>query len=129
VGSRTQKSWRRSRRRTLGTNGIALGVSGGATVGEHDAAGAAIARLQARLAAAREDPPQEMPFTMPDAWSVSLFAGLYRRYDLRPYCYPRQPHSTIMVRASRRFFDAVVWSSTQSSGRNLVNCMRCCSGI
>jgi len=46
---------------------------------------------------------------MPDPWSVRLFIAFCRRYDLKPYRYPRQRRTTITVRAPRRFFDAVVW--------------------
>ncbi|CAA2136891.1 hypothetical protein [Methylobacterium bullatum] len=53
---------------------------GAATIGERDAAGAAIERLKAKLAeSARQDPPVEMKFSMPDAWSVKLFVALCRR--------------------------------------------------
>jgi len=83
---------------------------GAATAGERDAAGAAVERLKAKLAEiARQDPPQEMKFSMPDPWSVRLFVALCRRYGLKPYRYPRQRQTTIMVRAPRRFFDTVIW--------------------
>lgn len=83
---------------------------GAATTGERDAAEAAIERLKAKLAeSARQDPPVEMKFSMPDAWSVKLFVALCRRYGLQPYRYARQRRTTVMVRAPRAFFDAVVW--------------------
>lgn len=46
---------------------------------------------------------------MPDSWAVQLFLALCRRYGIRPYRYPRQRRTTIMVRAPRRFFDTVIW--------------------
>ena len=83
---------------------------GAGTAGERDAAEAASARLKAKLAEiSRQDPPVEMQFSMPDPWAVRLFVALCRRYGIRPYRYPRQRRTTIMVRASRGFFDAVVW--------------------
>jgi hypothetical protein len=83
---------------------------GAATAGERDAAGAAAVRLKARLdEAGRHDPPVEMKFTVPDQWSVRLFIALCRRYGLKPYRYPRQRSTTIMVRAPRHFLDAVLW--------------------
>lgn len=83
---------------------------GAATAGEREAAGAAAERLKAKLdEASRRDPPIEMKFTLPDQWSVRLFIALCRRYGVRPYRYPRQRSTTIMVRAPRRFFDDVVW--------------------
>ena len=46
---------------------------------------------------------------MPDQWSARLFVALCRRYGFRPFRYARQRSTTIMVKAPRRFFDAVVW--------------------
>jgi hypothetical protein len=83
---------------------------GAATTGERDAAEAAIERLKAKLAeSARQDPAVEMKFSLPDAWSVKLFVALCRRYGLQPYRYARQRRTTVMVRAPRAYFDAVVW--------------------
>jgi hypothetical protein len=83
---------------------------GAGTVGERDAAEAALQRLKAKLAEiSRQDPPVEMQFSMPDPWAVRLFVALCRRYEIRPYRYPRQRRTTIMVRAPRGFFEAVVW--------------------
>ena len=85
-------------------------VAGAATDGERDAAAAAVERLKAKLAASvPRDPPVEIRFAMPDAWSVKLFVALCRRYGLQPYRYPRQRRTTVMVRAPRALFDAAVW--------------------
>ncbi|MEC5293633.1 hypothetical protein VQ044_23930 [Aurantimonas sp. C2-5-R2] len=87
-----------------------MSIFGAGTNGERDAAEAAVQRLKAKLAEInRRDPPVEMQFSMPDPWAVKLFVALCRRYGIRPYRYPRQRRTTIMVRASRGFFDAVVW--------------------
>ena len=84
---------------------------GAATAGERDAAGAAAERLKAKLdETARRDPPINLKFTMPDQWSVRLFIALCRRYGYRPFRYPRQRSTTIMVRAPQKLFEAVVWS-------------------
>lgn len=83
---------------------------GAATAGERDAAGAAIQRLKARLAEAmRADPPKELKFTVPDAWSSRLFIALCRRYGFMPYRYARQRHTTVMVKAPPRLFEELVW--------------------
>jgi hypothetical protein len=83
---------------------------GATTSGEREAAGAAAERLKAKLAeVSRQDPPVELKFSLPDPWSVQLFVALCRRYGLKPYRHARQRRTTIMVRAPRRFFDAVVW--------------------
>ena len=92
--------------------------SGAGTAGEKNAAGAAMERLRAKLVEiSRRDPPVEMQFSMPDPWAARLFIGLCRRYGFRPCRYPRQKRTTIMVRAPREFFDAVVWR--QFSGMHL----------
>ena len=83
---------------------------GATTDGERGAAEAAAERLKAKLdEVSRRDPPIEMKFSLPDQWSVRLFIALCRRYGVRPFRYPRQRSTTIMVRAPRRFFDIVVW--------------------
>jgi hypothetical protein len=83
---------------------------GATNSGEREAASAAVERLKAKLEeTARLDPPTEMQFRMPDAWSARLFIALCRRYGLRPFRYPRQRRLTLMVRAPKRFFENVVW--------------------
>jgi hypothetical protein len=83
---------------------------GATTEGERGAAEAAVERLKVKLdEVSRRDPPIEMKFSLPDQWSVRLFIALCRRSGVRPFRYPRQRSTTIMVRAPRHFFDAVVW--------------------
>ena len=85
-------------------------MAGTGTPGERDAAGAALERVKARLVEqARRDPPIELQFAMPDAWSRQLFVALCRRYGLRPYRYPRQKRTTVMLRVPRGFNDTVLW--------------------
>ena len=85
-------------------------MAGAGTPGERDAADAAVERVKARLAEqARRDPPIELQFAMPDAWSRQLFVALCRRYGLRPYHYPRQKRTTVMLRVPRGFNDTVLW--------------------
>ncbi len=40
---------------------------------------------------------------------VRLFIALCRRYGLKPYRYPRQRRTTIMVKAPRHFLETVLW--------------------
>jgi hypothetical protein len=95
---------------------------GAGTAGERDAAHAATQRLKAKLAEiARQDPAVEMQFTMPDSWSVRLFIALCRRYGIRPYRYPRQRRTTIVVRAPQRFFYDVVWRQFNEVHADLLN--------
>ncbi len=84
--------------------------AGAGTAGERDAAEAALARVRAKLAdIERNDPPVEMQFSLGDAWSRHLFLALCRRYGLKPYRYPRQRRTTVMVRAPRPFIEGVLW--------------------
>jgi hypothetical protein len=78
------------------------------TPGERSAAGAAIERLQQKLGT--KEPPTELAFSLPDVWSVKLFLALCRKYDLKPYRYPRQRRTTVMVTAPREFLEKVVWA-------------------
>lgn len=74
------------------------------TEGERAAAAAAIGRIQERLG--RDAPPAiEMKFSFPDAWAVRLFVAVCRKHGARPYRYPRQRRTTVMVRAPRERFD------------------------
>ena len=85
-------------------------MAGAGTPGERDAAGAALERVKARLAEqARRDAPVELQFSMADAWSRQLFVALCRRYGLRPYRYPRQKRTTVVLRVPRGFNDTVLW--------------------
>jgi len=79
------------------------------TGGERAAAGAAIDRLKDRLQAEHGDPAIELKLSLPDVWSVRLFVAVCRKHELRPYRYPRQRRTTVMVRTPERFFDAVIW--------------------
>ena len=93
---------------------------GATTVGERDAAAAAIRRLKERLRRLeKEDPPIEFRFGISDPWSRRLFLALARRYDLRPYRYPRQRQASVMLRVSRRFVDETLWPEYRELNRAL----------
>ena len=78
--------------------------------GERVAAGAALDRLRARLAAQRRsEPAVEMQFSLGDQWSRRLFLALCRRYGLEPYRLHRQRLTTVTVRAPRTFVEQVLW--------------------
>lgn len=84
--------------------------AGATTDGERDAAAAARARILERLRAAENaDPPAEYRFTMADGWARRLFLALLRRYELKPYRYVGQRHTTVMVKVSKRFIDDTLW--------------------
>ena len=78
--------------------------------GERFAAGVAMEKLHERLKSIEAvDPPVEYKFTMSNMWSRKLFVALLRRYGLKPYRYPRQRHTTVMVRVSAKFVDQTLW--------------------
>ena len=80
--------------------------------GERAAAGAAMDRLQGRLGASGAKPAEpevELQFSLPDAWSVSLFVAVCRKHGVRPYRYRRQRRTSVVVRARERDFNRVVW--------------------
>jgi hypothetical protein len=84
--------------------------AGAGTEGERVAAGAALTRVRARLAALQRDaPPVEMQFSLSDQWSRRLFLALCRRYGLAPYRLYRQRLTTVMLKAPRRFVEEVLW--------------------
>ena len=89
---------------------IAALFEGATTAGERDAAAAALNRVRAALRAAEQtERPIQMSFRLPDRWSRRLFLALCRRYGLRPYRYPRQRYSTVVLRAPRSFIDKTLW--------------------
>ena len=50
-----------------------------------------------------------MNFRLPDRWGRRLFLALCRRYGLRPYRYPRQRYSTVVLRAPESFIKETLW--------------------
>lgn len=89
---------------------IAALFEGATTAGERDAASAAIARVRAALnAAERTESTIEMQFRLTDRWNRRLFTALCRRYGLKPYRYPRQRYSTVVLRAPASFINQTLW--------------------
>lgn len=84
--------------------------AGATTSGERTAAGEARQRILDRLSQIqRADPPVEYRFKLADAWSRRVFIALLRRYDIRPYRYPRQRTTTVMAKLPKRFVDETLW--------------------
>ncbi len=99
---------------------IAALFEGATTAGERDAAAAALNRIRAALSAAEQtERIIEMNFRLPDRWSRRLFLALCRRYGLRPYRYPRQRHSTVVLRAPESFIRRTLWPEYQEISRAL----------
>ncbi len=89
---------------------IAALFEGATTPGERDAAAAAIDRIRAVLSTAeRTEKTIEMSFRLPDRWNRRLFTALCRRYGLKPYRYPRQRYSTVVLRAPPSFINGTLW--------------------
>ncbi len=88
--------------------------AGATTPGERLAAEAAIKRIKQRLDEfARTEDSIEMRFRITDTWSRQLFLALCRRYGLRPFRYPRQRYTSVMVKAPRSFIDRTLWPEFQ----------------
>jgi hypothetical protein len=48
-----------------------------------------------------------------------LFIALAKRYDLRPFRYPRQKRQTIMLKVPKRFLDQTLWPEFEALSREL----------
>jgi len=97
-------------------------ASGAATKGEKVAAELAKERILQRLRRLeKEDPPVEYRFTMRDAWSRKVFVALLRRYEIKPYRYHRQRHTTVMAQLSRKFVDETLWPEFQEFSKILTD--------
>ncbi len=89
---------------------IAALFEGATTAGERDAAAAAIGRVRVALSAAEQtEQVIEMQFRLTDRWHRRLFLALCRRYGLKPYRYPRQRYSSIVLRAPKSFINGTLW--------------------
>ena len=96
----------------------------GATEGERAAAGAAMERLQARLdlaASPRDEPEIELQYALPDVWAVRLFVALCRKHGVKPYRYPRQRRTTVMVRVRKAAFERTIAAEFRTLHRELTN--------
>jgi hypothetical protein len=82
--------------------------------GERAAAENASDRIRQRLEQLeRSERALEFRFSVPDAWSKSLFIALLRRYGIEPYRYAGQRRTTVMARVTRTFADEVLWPEYQ----------------
>jgi len=87
---------------------------GATTLGERDAAAAAIERIKKALGTtARTEKPAEFQFSIPDPWQRRLFTALCRRYGLEPFRYKRQRFTTVVVRGPGPFVRQTLWPEYQ----------------
>ena len=83
---------------------------GATTLGERNAAMAAIDRLKKSLAEIpKSDPLVEMKFKLNDRWQRRLFMALCRRYGLNPYRYKGERYTSVTLKAPRQFIDGTLW--------------------
>lgn len=98
----------------------ALFADSAASVGEREAAALARDRIRKRLVEQQQiDPPIEFSFTLRDRFSHRLMIALLRRYQIRPYRYRGQRHTTIMARVPSRFCDEVLWPEFKQLSKTL----------
>ncbi len=84
------------------------------TAGERAAAANARDRIRERLVQLeKSERAVEHRFSLPDAWSKSLFIALLRRYGITPYRYSGQRRTTVMARVTRTFANEVLWPEYQ----------------
>ena len=77
--------------------------------GERTAASVAIEKIGEKLKSVEiVAPPIQYKFTIGDMWCRKLFVAL-RRSGLKPYRYPKQRHTTVMVNVSPEFVDETLW--------------------
>ena len=82
---------------------------GATTIGERNAAAAAIERVKQALAStAKVEQAVEFTFKLPDRWQRRLFAALCRRYGLEPFRYKRQRYTTVRLRVQKSF-EKTLW--------------------
>lgn len=94
--------------------------AGTTETGEKEAAREAAERIKNRLAKIQQtDTPVEYKFTLSNHWSRRLLVALLRRYELKPYRYPRQRHTTVMVKVPASFVDQVLWPEFQEINKTL----------
>jgi len=92
----------------------------GATEGERAAAGAALDRLNSRLGARALEEEIEFQYSLPDAWAVRIFVALCRKHGVKPYRYPRQRRTTVMVQVRKSAFEQTVLAEFNTLHAELV---------
>ncbi len=80
-------------------------IEGATSEGEKQSAILAKARLEKSI------PKEEIEYTIStgDMWHKKLFTAICHKYNLKPYRYYRQKHTTVMVKISKPFLDETVW--------------------
>ncbi len=92
---------------------------GATTAGERIAAQKAFERMSGRLEQERAATVDEYQFSMSDHFQRRLFMALARKHGLSPYRYKRQRHTTVMLRATPKFIDQVLWPEFETLSATL----------
>lgn len=92
---------------------------GATTHGERAAAQKAYDRVHTRIEQERFDRPTEYKFTMGDDFQRRLFTALARKHGMQPFRYKRQRHTTVMLNATPRFVDQVLWPEFENLSDSL----------
>ena len=85
-------------------------IQGAQTDGEKNAAISARDRILAKypgLDMLRD--AKEYSLSTGNTWHKKLLLALCRKYGLKPYRYPRQKYTTVMVRVNEGFMKRVLW--------------------
>jgi hypothetical protein len=94
--------------------------SGATTEGERVAAAEARKRIQLRLQTVeKREPAIEYRFTLNELWARKVLIALLRRYDLKPYRYRGQRHTTVMVKVPESFVNDTLWPEYQQIASTL----------
>jgi len=88
--------------------------TGATTPGERAAAAKAMERVATRLEQQRYVEVTEYKFSLDNAFQRRLFLALTRKHGLRPFRRKRQRYTTVMLRATPRFVDEVLWPQFES---------------
>lgn len=92
---------------------------GATTAGERAAANKAYDRVNTRLEQERYTKATEYKFSMADHFQRRLFTALARKHGLRPYRYKRQRYTTVVLQASPKFIDEVLWPEFEKLSETL----------
>lgn len=85
-------------------------IAGATTPGEKNAAISAKQRVLEKYPdLSVNDKITEWKLMTSDFWHKKLLMALCRKYEIKPYRYTRQKHTTIMVRTSKEFLNKVLW--------------------
>jgi len=57
----------------------------------------------------RDEDEIEMKFSLGDKYAKKLFIALARKHGFKPYRYPKQKHTTVVLYGKKSYMDHVLW--------------------